>query len=265
MKDRNKTQLTHDVTKACTDWLDNHGFKPWETEVCVADRWIADIAAAIIPTQTELQNLKLLPRKPNWDARRHGSDWNREQYVSWNKWHRELSRLMTCVVEVKTSISDFVHDKKWARSIPSDLAYVVLPAGMVAKSLWPDGWGVLVYHAASRIVLCLRAPVVRSVGADVQASVLFQIGVRKDHTVRYAGYKERAQQDRIEDNERVSRTRVADALRLCLDVVKGEPVDRFGRPNSVESRLEAYRIRKIPQHLMEELQAAWGSGRKETI
>ena len=262
MKDRNKTQLTYDVTKACTDWLDNHGFKPWETEVYVADRWIADIAAAIVPTQTELQNLKLLSRKPNREARRHGSDWNREQYVSWNKQYWELGRLMTCVVEVKTSVSDFVHDKKWARSIPSDLAYVAFPAGMVVKSLWPDGWGVLVYHTVSHTVSCVRAPVVRSVGDDVQAHMLFRIGVRKDHTVRYADEKERAQRNRIDKSVCVSRTRVADALRLCLDVVKGEPVDHFGRPNSVESRLEYYGIRKIPQHLMGELQAAWGSGRR---
>jgi hypothetical protein len=64
--DHNKTSMTKLVTAAAIRWLDEKGFKPVETEVAVADAWIADIAGSILPTNTELINLKLLKRRPNW-------------------------------------------------------------------------------------------------------------------------------------------------------------------------------------------------------
>jgi hypothetical protein len=68
MADRNKTELTQNVTRIASLWLNRKGFKPVETEVCVEWRhkkaWIADVAGVIAPTQTELIDLKLIRRPP---------------------------------------------------------------------------------------------------------------------------------------------------------------------------------------------------------
>jgi hypothetical protein len=66
MIDRNKTEITHNITRLAALWLDNHGFKPVETEVGVDQGWIADIAGVGCLTQTEYIGLKLLKRPPRW-------------------------------------------------------------------------------------------------------------------------------------------------------------------------------------------------------
>lgn len=256
MNDRNKSQLTHDVTKACSAWLDNHGFKPWETEVCLpwtSDNepgWIADIAAAIIPTQTELINLKLLPRRPSPKPTK-----------DWYLLRRKLTRLLTCAVEVKVSRADFKADKKWTRVPPADLAYLCYPAGMLKPSDWPLGWGILEFYSKERVV-CKRVPCVWQNTTDtVRLGMMFNIGLRKDHSVRYASFKKADQEHRICVNENYSRIRMTDALRLCLDVLKGALVDRYGAPNSVAVVLERYRIKKLPRDLLEQLTEVWGTGK----
>src|ERR1039458_5691991 len=103
--DRNKTKLTHDVTNAAHFYLDERGFKPLETEVAVTNRWVADLCGVTSPTQTELIKLGLLSRSPTWKAPR----WKRD---AWYKMLMALLDIMTCLVEVKTSRSDFNHDKK---------------------------------------------------------------------------------------------------------------------------------------------------------
>jgi hypothetical protein len=64
MNDRNKSPITHEVTDAVAVWLDAHGFKPVETEVPMVAGWVADLAAVICPTQTELIALQLIKRPP---------------------------------------------------------------------------------------------------------------------------------------------------------------------------------------------------------
>ena len=100
--DRNKTDLTKLVTSAAVRWLDEKGFKPIETEVPVSPGWVADIAGSILPTNTELISLKLIKRGPRWSQPGYPEKWKEwEASAAW------LRRLLTVIVEVKTSKSDF--------------------------------------------------------------------------------------------------------------------------------------------------------------
>jgi hypothetical protein len=92
--DQNKTEITKHITAATCFWLDERGCKPVETEVSVTWGWIADIASVICPSNTELQELKLIRRAPKWSKRAEREAWEVEVKV--------ISRMMTVVVEVKT-------------------------------------------------------------------------------------------------------------------------------------------------------------------
>ncbi len=50
MKDLNKSKLTENVTEAVIVWLKEKGFKPVQTEVRIANGWVADIASILRPT-----------------------------------------------------------------------------------------------------------------------------------------------------------------------------------------------------------------------
>jgi hypothetical protein len=50
MKDLNKSKLTENVTEAVIVWLKEKGLKPVQTEVRIANGWVADIASILRPT-----------------------------------------------------------------------------------------------------------------------------------------------------------------------------------------------------------------------
>jgi hypothetical protein len=93
-------------------WLDNHGFKPVETEVPVMRGWVADIAGVIEPTHSEAVKLRLVPRKPNWTS----FQTDLERYVAGKERHENaygsLPFPITVLVEVKTSLADLRRERK---------------------------------------------------------------------------------------------------------------------------------------------------------
>jgi len=259
MQDRNKTELTHKVTDAVDGWLDERGFKPVETEVYVCEGWIADLAGVIVPTQTELQELRLLPRKPKWEKR--------EEVEAWYALANERQQLMTALVEVKTSRADFRGDKKWGQQPPTNLAYLAIPNDLpMSPTELPEGWGLLAYSAATQSIRQTRPPIIREATADQKLCVVHEIGVRRDHRTRYENHREAQKADRIHQNQEVSRTRIRDAISAVTAVFHG---CRYpGKPwatyyNSVQEILESFSIKHLQPGDIEALEQLWKKGAVE--
>jgi len=149
MPDANKTDLTRQITAAAAIWLNERGFKPIETEVSVADKWVADLASIGYLTRTEAQRLKLIHRKPAWKQRQGRA---REE---WEHEYLALPAPLTAVVEVKISLSDLGKDTKWIRAAPARLLYLAVPQTLidrlVAEPNIDDRWGLLVLDAAGAV------------------------------------------------------------------------------------------------------------------
>jgi hypothetical protein len=248
MKDRNKSELTHEVTSAVAAWMDERGFKPVETEVYVERGWVADLAGVIVPTQTELIDLKLLRPRPTWKR-------PTDEHAAWKAEYDAIDRTMTALVEVKTSRSDFVGDRKWKLPIPTDLAFLAVPSGMVKEEEWPTGWGILSYSNGS--VRRLRTPTPTVTTISQQFSVVLEIAVRRDHHTRYARLREQQRERRISDAEAKSIRRASDIARAFLQIARAEH-------NSVEEVLGRNNIKNLGGFVMEQLENLWGVAQVET-
>lgn len=250
MSDRNKSQLTHDVTNATAAWLDERGFKPVETEVGPLSYdenntgWIADLAGVICPTQTELIDLKLLRSRPSWKALD-------EDQKTWRADYKSLDRTMTCLVEVKTSRGDFIGDRKWSLTPPTDLAFLAVPSGMIEREEWPYGWGILAYWEGCGIRR-LRPPTPRVTTPEQQFATVLSIAVRRDHHTRYARLREFQRAQRLRDGEDKTIRRAGDIARAFLQIARGEH-------NNVEEVLDRHQLRKLPYYVLEQLNQLWGA------
>ena len=215
--DRNKTKLTKQVTAAAMAWLDEKGFKPVETEVWVGDSWVADLAGVIVPTQTELINLKIITRRP---------DWNSEKYADWKKGLELFSQLLSVIVEVKTSSSDFSRDKKWKRTdCPANLCYMAMSGFGASYDRIPKSWGILKY-LGTRGIRCERPAMLNLFATEDQKhkilALLYQVAIRRDHRTRYAMLRDNRRAWEDEDNRRQNLTRFRQLLRYVSQIVEGK-------------------------------------------
>lgn len=238
--DRNKTDLTRKVTAAAHTFLSERGFKPAETEVPVSDGWCADVAGVLSPTRSEATTLKLIPAKSK-----------RIDYAQREEAYRLLPRILTGLVEVKTSRGDFTRDKKWLLPSPVSLKWLAVPGGMIREEEWPTGWGIIECSPENGTVRrCVRpAPLVCVPTEDV-LHVMYNVAVRCDHRVRYARHRELHRQARAQRNESVSRSRFSDLLRALLRVVHGEG-------ENVEDALGWSGIRNLSTFEISDLQTLW--------
>jgi hypothetical protein len=249
--DRNKTELTHHVTTAAYNWLDERGFKPIETEVYIQDGWIADLAGIVSPTLTELQNLKLLKRRPKWNQAGYKEWWPAAKAL------QESTGTLTAIVEVKTSPADFRNDTKWGKSIPAQLAYLAIPQEMQIDRE-PEGWGLLLYSDVSKTVRCVKVPRVNNIPLEQKFNIVLEIAIRRDHHTRYERHRDLVKQMRNDENERISRTRVTTAWRAMLAIVRGEH-------ESVERTFEHYGVKHIPSFELKEIEKLFGIAKPATL
>lgn len=245
--DRNKTELTCKVTAAAYNWLDERGFKPVETEVSIADGWVADLAGVVSPTLTELQDLKLIKRRPKW---------NQLGYKEWWAQAKEFQRqtgVITAIVEVKTSLSDFRSDSKWGKPAPAQLAYLAIPQDLpVNMNEWPVGWGLLLYSPVSGCVRIAASPTLHEIALEQKFRIVHEIAVRRDHHTRYERHRALRKELAATRNEDISLTRMSKALRGMRSVVRGEH-------GSAEKALEYHGIKKhIYESYLVEIEKLFG-------
>ncbi len=261
MNDLNKTPLTHDVTSAVAFWMDEKGFKPVETEVPMPwvkeneQGWIADLSGVIVPTQTELINLKLLTRAPKYYLSNGHFGNPDEEYKpnpAYEKWSEELfikQRLMTCLVEVKTSRGDFVGDRKWNLDIPSDLAYLAVPKGLISPDEWPVGWGILEF--SENVIRQKRPSFQFTATVEHQRDIILAIAIRRDHNTRYARLREHERDDRQRRNINKVNSNLNDLSRAVIAIAKGDC-------DNVEQALRRRGIRHANEWTIKELEQLLG-------
>ena len=236
--DRNKTELTNKVTDAAFLWLNNHGFKPVETEVYMPwstngenqKGWIADLAAVIDPTQTELIELRFAKRPPQYKYG-HKNEGYEERRAAWDAEFKKVFRRMTCLVEVKTSRSDFMGDRKWKLTPPTDLAWVALAPGIASADECPQGWGILVMRGDQ--IHQVRVPIPRAATPEEQSFVIYQIALRLDHRTRYAQEREERKEERLQI--------AADALQAkkIIHAIRDMARKKYGNYMSIQSAEQA--------------------------
>jgi hypothetical protein len=258
--DRNKTELTHKVTAAAHSWLDSHGFKPVETEVPVAPGWVADLAGVIDPTQTELVNMRLVPRPPCYQYGKTNEDY-RVKREAWEALFNPLFRRMSCLVEVKTTRGDFLGDKKWKLMPPVDMAFLAVPTGLIKPEEMPEGWGVL--ELRGDLVYKTRNPVPRVATVEEHLEVIYAVAIRRDHRTRYATQREWQKEERIERAESQTAARLSNLIDAVRDIVAGkyrwsnEPIE------SIEHALRYHGIRNVRPYLLERLAEVFGIAASE--
>lgn len=213
MADANKTSLTRQVTELAAQWLAEKGFKPVETEVPVGDRWIADIAGAAVLTPTEAISLKMVPGRPKWSRNFTA------EMEEWGRLFRSLPTVMTAVIEVKTSRSDFTRDDKFAREPASNLLYLACPSGLVKVDELPSHVGLIYCDGAAR---CVRHASLRVVSQLKSTEVVYSIGVRRDHFTAYERFREMNRQSTELQNERSNKSRLSSIARCVMDIAQGK-------------------------------------------
>lgn len=238
--DRNKTELTKHVTDAAIGYLDERGCKPIETEVYVSDGWIADVAAMLSPTVTELVKLRLVSRAPDW------KDQNRQR---WWEQARAMQKIMTVLVEVKTSRGDFISDRKWSIDPPCNLAYLAVPAALkLSVEELPKEWGILSVHDAT--VRLQQVPIIRDVSIEAQFKTVAQIAIRRDNATRYERLRELQREYTLDRAIQKSMTRVSTAMRVVQSIIAG-------KHGSVSGALEYHGVLGLGKYQIEELGRYW--------
>jgi hypothetical protein len=254
MADQNKTELTLRITESACLWLKEIGCKPVETEVWVADRWIADVAAGWIPTQTEAHKSKLLPSKPGWNRR--------EARDAWEVLYDALPRLITVVLEVKSSVGDFRGDRKWTVPSPSDMRVLSMPLGMVAESEWPAGWWILVHspETGKLLKVARRAPLTPTDDSS-RAWIIHQIGCRIHNRTEYQRFQDLQRSHRSGQNDYTNRLRLSNAVRAVVAVVNGEG----GNVEECMERHFNYEFKKLPENIVILIKGMYGVARANPI
>lgn len=248
IQDRNKTELTKQVTAAAYRYLDERGSKPLETEVPICDGWIADIAGVLNPTITEMIELKLLKRRPR----------STQQGYEWWEDAKAVQRLMTVLVEVKTSRADFRGDKKWALPLPVNLAYLAIPKGLpVSMEEMPQRWGILEYSETTDIIRCVRVPSICEVTIEQQLSVILDVAVRRDHHTRYERAREFRREQIVERNKNQNSHRIHACIRAVAAIATGTSWGGKLPHASVEEALEHHGIKNLYPSDIEVLQRLW--------
>lgn len=238
--DRNKSALTHAITKRVALWMDERGFKPVETEVWLGDRWIADLVGVITPTQTELIDLKLIRRAPSY---RYTEPLVCQQ---WEATRDAIPGILTCAVEVKVSRSDFTGDWKWQAPAQTDLRYIAFPRGLMPDYEWPVGWGIIEMSTDGSKVLKVHKPTITPQSSDQRLKVTLSLAVRQFNTVRYARQREWQKEVRVEDGARRTVGRVQDAINVVLDVANGRrTVDEALAGRNIRSKLSDWTRREL--------------------
>lgn len=250
MPDRNKTELTQNITRLAALWLDEKGFKPVETEVGVAQSWVADVAGVCVPTQTELIKLKLIPRAPSWDYTTTDDTLvalHRERYAAWEKRRAAVPPVLTAVIEVKTSVSDFRGDPKWTRAWSTNLCYVAMPEGMIVREMWPAGWGVILFSQDGGTIRKVFPSECRTVTSEDQLNVVLSLAIRRDNVTRYERLREMQKRICLADGERKTVSRVADAVRFVKYYLEGVPIEEALRYYGIRAKLPDYVVRELEQ------------------
>jgi hypothetical protein len=164
----------------------------------------------------------------------------------------KIPELLTVLLEIKISRSDFSQDHKWDKPSPTNLKYLAIPSGMLKKEEYPHGWFVLECNKNGGVRKCVQVGDLSHIEAEKQMWTLYSIAQRRHYRTEYAWHRDLQKQAREYDAERKSITRMANAVRAVLSIAKGV--------RNTEDSLRWHGIKhKLPTYLMEELNQIEGA------
>lgn len=211
--DGNKMALTHRITAVAMAYFDACGFKPVETEVCIASGWIADIASFVYPTPTEAKKLRL--------NHRFGNDPN---YNWYDDLHSRYGYMYTGIVEVKVTRSDFLKDleTKFNNSPPAHLAFIAFPTGMIEEREIPIGWmGLKCSKDGSKLVKRVGWGKVHPRHPGDTIDFIAQVAIRRDHRTRYEFMRSLMRAYRATEKEGRKTYKLSSVIQVIASWVKG--------------------------------------------
>ena len=226
MEDRNKSSITCAITNAAIEHLRVIGVKAIETEVPIAERWVADIAGIWSPTPTECLRAKLLPPRKMIDVQHtwEGGSFTRKEDDPEQKWHERYSKFpgcMTIVHEVKTSYSDFIRDTKFERPPVADIQILSYLKGCVPEHRLPKNWWLWEHTAGGRIKI-KPEPNINYVDFEKKFWLTSSIAERQHNRTFRKWQSETQKKYRLQDTLRTSAHRIRAIAKVILEVAKGE-------------------------------------------
>lgn len=259
--DLNKSELTLRVTEAADLWLSEIGCKPVETEVPVAVGWVADLAGVWIPTMTEAQKAKLIPRRP---ATKHpyGSAAYKDHYEKVKLWRQRtqpvleyLPHPVTVILEAKTTRADFRSDPKWARSPVANIQVLSVVRGISKAREWPPDWWILEHSAKTGKLLNVRRPgkVFHGISDEQRLEIVLQTAMRLHNRVNYQRLRDIQRRQRRGEAKSATLRRVSHIARMVLAVVRAEDKD-------IETCCHHHLHwgEKLPDYIRKDLEKLWG-------
>jgi len=269
----NKSPLTHAITSGVQTYLKDKGFKPIETEVPVEPGWVADVASVIVPTNTELQNMKLVPRKPAWPSYVRTNEenwWNNEVNTKIRQKHEEkmkewkakvdaIPAPLTALVEVKTTRSDWYGDPKWNKSSPTNLRYLAIPAGLLKRPEFPQGWFVLEFNVEGRLLRVAQEGIVSSIDAEKRMWTIHEIALKRHHRTEAVWMRSVMKRFNARQTEYKQDYRVGNVIRALVDVLHGGQ-KHYRKPTTVEECFQCHRMdfKKLSWANQAEVKDLWG-------
>ena len=253
--DLNKTDLTLAVTEAAALWLSGIGCKPIETEVPVAAGWVADLAGAWVPTPTELQQSKIIRRRPQSPYPYSPAN-SIKHAAKVRAWRAEtdpvvaaLPHPLTVVLEVKTSRPDFLADDKWTRDRVANVQVLAATKGALDPEEVPASWWLLEHSAKTgKLLKVRRRGSVSLVGVVQRLETVLQIAIRSHNRSTYQRDRDLQKRHRANEAGRRTLTRMTTLARMLLAITRGEHasvqdcVDRF---LGYHQTLPAYVVKEI--------------------
>ena len=288
MLDKNKSNLTHRITAGASTYLSDRGFKPIETEVKVAKHWLSDIAGVVEPTMTEMQQMKLVPKKPIVKSFYSGAPksffdkygnqyWqnndyknsdaykkykikvagHQKKYKDWLDLVETLPALLTAVIEVKVSRGDFTRDVKWDKTSPVNLRYLAVPCGMLKRNEYPVGWWILECDASGKVQRLAQEGTLETVKIEQQLSVIHNIAVRRHHRTEYKWLRDMSKQFNANETKIKQNMRTSNIVKAIIAVTQSG--GRTGGNNAKECfKVHDVDWNVLQEPVKEEINSLWG-------
>lgn len=206
--DRNKSTLTHVATAAVAAWLDGIGCKPVETEVPVAEGWIADLATFWSPTMTEAKRSKLLKAMVAGEV-------NDRAMQTLQHLFRDVGGRLTIAVEVKVSRGDFLADagrkygtwgkteRRATQQPPAHFCILACPAGVMLDGENLHRWGRIMLSAdCARVTKFDGGWRANPLHPGQIEDLIAAVAIRRDHHTRYESMRRFAKAYRLRHRER---------------------------------------------------------------
>ena len=230
LHDRNKTALTHNVTMGAIEHLRYIGVKAIETEVPVADKWIADLAGLWSPTPTECLRSKLLPPRNRVDVlldmgELGGPPISVSQDDPEQKWYDIYGQLPWCITivhEVKTSLADFTSDDKFTREPVADLQILSYPSGVIPDAKLPKHWWLWEHRAGGVVRKVAPCPKLFNPTDGQRFTIAASIAERQHNKTHNKWWSDLQKKQSIEAAGRKIKTNIRDIANAIMRVAKGE-------------------------------------------